>query len=58
MQSHQSQASLWRSHKGVFIDNAGHASTAAEYIMTLQAWNRHQIVSKAQAFQENVYFTW
>ena len=46
MQSYQNQASLWGSHDEVLIVNAGHASTAAEYIMALQTFNREPIVSR------------
>ena len=46
MQSYQNQASLWGSHDEVLIVNAGHASTAAEYIMALQTFNREPTFPK------------
>jgi hypothetical protein len=46
MQSYQNQASLWGSRDEVLIVNAGHASTAAEYIMALQTFNREPTVSR------------
>ena len=46
MQLYQNQASLWGSHDEVVIVNARHASTAAEYIMALQNFNREPIVSR------------